>query len=1308
MRLFRSRRAVASVVAALLSIMLLGMFAAGLVLVTELQNQSVPEAVKTSEEISQTVKESLEASIDWVTGNTVHIRVKNTGSVTARIEEVLATKSDGSLQIVKIDPPETLIPMEEKVFPVTIFGRYSRLGLLTDRGKVYVVNTGSPPQPHPFDFTVSVNPSSGSVQQGGSIQTTVTVALLSGSPQTVTLSASGLPGEASASFSTSSGNPTFTSILTISVGTSTPTRTYTITVAGTGGGLTRTATYTLTVTSAPQPFDFSISVNPQSGSVQQGGSVSAAVNVGLVSGSTQSVTLSASGLPSGAPYSFKPSSGTPSFTSTITISTSMSTPTGRYTITITGAGGGLTRTATYTLTVTQQPSTTATVTFSANGLEADASGNVLMVDGKGYTYSRLPISFSWAVGSSHVFEWLTPISAGSTKRYVWTSTSGLSTSRSGAITVPSGGGSVTANFKTQYQWSFSASGLGEDASGTVVTVDGSSYGYSSLSAVFWWDKGSSHSYAYQEYVRTTNNGKRYACHRPPSSAVTVTSSDSRSPSYHAEYKLTVKVSPSGSGSTNPAPGTYWYDTGSSVSVTASPNTGYVFDRWVLDGNNVGSSSPIAVTMNDPHILEAKFTGASCVLEVRVLRDGAGTGIQGVTVKIDGSPYTTSSSGKVSVSVSYGSHSIEVVSPYSPSSGTRYVFTRWSDGSTGNPRSVSVTGATSLTAYMKLQYYLTMKTSPLTGGSVSPSSGWRDADSRVTISATPASDYRFDRWVGSGSGSYTGSSNPAHITMNSPITETANFVVQPSSYTVTFTQTGLPIGTSWSVTFGGTTKSSTGSSILFSDVLAGTHSWSVSSPISGGSGIQYVASPSSGTMRVPSQTSQSITYTKQYMLSISVSPSGAGTTSPSPGSHWYDRGSSVTVTASPYSGYKFDRWELDGVNKGSSSSMIVTMNSPHMLKAVFKEALAAVTFYISNVGYDADDVEVLYVDGVWYKRRDLPKTFSWQVGSSHSVTWREVFYNDITSYVPSYDVKYEWARSTGIFTSRSGALTVPSNGGSVTAHYNVYYKLYVAYTSGGSTSQSGSSWREEGSSVSVEATPYSGYLFDYWRVDGSWNSYSNPITVTMNIPHKLEAYFEEHKYTVRVYVRDFEGYAVSNVKVSLGSFSGYTNSYGYISLQVPAGTYTLSVPSRTIAFGFSVGFYRWSGGSTSRSRTITVSGDAAYTAIYKTALKLKKHIVGKAGLDGPGWFVASGWVKSSHGNPVEEASVHATFHIHSWLFGRKTLSASATSTSYAGVYGVGWFCCDVYSPLDALFYGIEYVNMYASKEGYEPASAKWYP
>lgn len=35
-------------------------------------------------------------------------------------------------------------------------------------------------------------------------------------------------------------------------------------------------------------------------------------------------------------------------------------------------------------------------------------------------------------------------------------------------------------------------------------------------------------------------------------------------------------------------------------------------------------------------------------------------------------------------------------------------------------------------------------------------------------------YKFVGWVGSGSGSYTGLSNPVIITMNSPIIETANF------------------------------------------------------------------------------------------------------------------------------------------------------------------------------------------------------------------------------------------------------------------------------------------------------------------------------------------------------------------------------------------------------------------------------------------------------------------------------------------------------------------------------------------------------
>jgi uncharacterized repeat protein (TIGR02543 family) len=73
-----------------------------------------------------------------------------------------------------------------------------------------------------------------------------------------------------------------------------------------------------------------------------------------------------------------------------------------------------------------------------------------------------------------------------------------------------------------------------------------------------------------------------------------------------------------------------------------------------------------------------------------------------------------------------------------------------------------------------QYYLTMLVSPSKTGTVSPLSWWPNAGSKVTITATAKTGYTFTSWTGTGTGSYTGTNNPATITMNSAITETANF------------------------------------------------------------------------------------------------------------------------------------------------------------------------------------------------------------------------------------------------------------------------------------------------------------------------------------------------------------------------------------------------------------------------------------------------------------------------------------------------------------------------------------------------------
>jgi len=80
---------------------------------------------------------------------------------------------------------------------------------------------------------------------------------------------------------------------------------------------------------------------------------------------------------------------------------------------------------------------------------------------------------------------------------------------------------------------------------------------------------------------------------------------------------------------------------------------------------------------------------------------------------------------------------------------------------------------------------------------------------------------------------------------------------------------------------------------------------------------------------PSETEQpSVT---MYTLSTSISPSGAGSVSPSDGQ--YEEGSQVTLTATHASGYTFDSWNGDA--SGSSTTITITMDSDKSLTAHFK-------------------------------------------------------------------------------------------------------------------------------------------------------------------------------------------------------------------------------------------------------------------------------------------------------------------------------------------------------------------------------------
>jgi carboxypeptidase T len=101
------------------------------------------------------------------------------------------------------------------------------------------------------DFSVTATPTSGSVNPGASVTSTIATAVTAGSAQTVTFTAAGLPSGATASFSPASVTAGASSTLTIATSAGTPSGSYPVTITGTGSGATRTATFTLTVNGAP-------------------------------------------------------------------------------------------------------------------------------------------------------------------------------------------------------------------------------------------------------------------------------------------------------------------------------------------------------------------------------------------------------------------------------------------------------------------------------------------------------------------------------------------------------------------------------------------------------------------------------------------------------------------------------------------------------------------------------------------------------------------------------------------------------------------------------------------------------------------------------------------------------------------------------------------------------------------------------------------------------------------------------------------------------------------------------------------------
>ena len=284
-----------------------------------------------------------------------------------------------------------------------------------------------------------------------------------------------------------------------------------------------------------------------------------------------------------------------------------------------------------------------------------------------------------------------------------------------------------------------AGGTTDPAPGPYVYVNGS---YASVTAL------PSANYMFDHWVLDGS---------PAGSAITInilmTSNHALHPMFSLiNYTLTITVS--AGGTTNPVPGTYVHASGSSILVNAIPDVNYKFVKWQLDGDDVGSTNPYSVYMDDNHTLHAVFQLLTYKLTILSSTGGNTNPASSVYVHVN------------------GTYASVTAIP-----GTYYLLDYWLlDGNpagSDNPFILLMTDDHTLQPiFAQINY--TLAISAATGGTTNPTPGiyTYSGGTNVDVTAVPNTGYRFDHWVFDSSP--VGSANPIRILMNSSHTLQAVF------------------------------------------------------------------------------------------------------------------------------------------------------------------------------------------------------------------------------------------------------------------------------------------------------------------------------------------------------------------------------------------------------------------------------------------------------------------------------------------------------------------------------------------------------
>jgi subtilase family serine protease len=387
-----------------------------------------------------------------------------------------------------------------------------------------------------------------------------------------------------------------------------------------------------------------------------------------------------------------------------------------------------------------------------------------------------------------------------------------------------------------------------------------------------------------------------------------------------------------------------------------------------------------------------------------------------------------------------------------------------------------------------------------------------------------------------------------------------------TYSVTFAETGLPTGTSWSVGLGGTLASSTTNAIVFPE-SNGTHPYVISDV----SGWHQATLPYSGTVTVSGAavTEPTLVFT-QVTYSVTFTESGL-----TPGTEWW-----VNLTGGP------------GFSSTTTTLSFAEPNGTHdyTLATTDKEYAASPGFFTvsgATLSEAATFTLVTYV--VTFTESGLPSGTTWYLnltgGPSHSSTGNTISFAEANG---SYTYRVATTAKEYAPASATGSLGV--NGAPVSEAVTFDLVTY-AVTFAETGLPSGTSWAitlggtllSSSASTIVFAEPNGTHSYSIADVSG-WHqatlSYTGMVTVSGAAVTEPTVAFLPVNYTVTF----TESGLTPGTEwwVNLTSGPGFSSTATILSLPEPNGTYGYTVATTEKTYDSSGGTFTVKGAGLSEA------------------------------------------------------------------------------------------------------------------------------